>query len=149
MAWQGGLTHWGQDKMAAISQITFSDTFSSIKMYWFWLKFYSQWFNQQYSIIGWDNSLAPSRRQAIIWNIADLIHWRIHVALGGDEMSGYLNQFWFLLDFDIIWERSLSLESMLSETEGPGASFKTHTLQLRFREFGAPIIYMITVPLLT
>ena len=33
-----------------------------------------------------------------------------------------------------------------SETEGPGASFMTRTLQVRFREFGAPIIYMIPVP---
>ena len=32
---------------------------------------------------------------------------------------------------------------------GLGASFMTRTLQLRFREFGAPIIYMIPVPLLT
>ena len=36
-----------------------------------------------------------------------------------------------------------------SETEGPGAYFMTRTLQLRSREFGEPIIYMIPVPLLT
>ena len=30
-----------------------------------------------------DNSMAPNRRQAIIWTNADLIHWRLHVALGG------------------------------------------------------------------
>ena len=29
---------------------------------------------------------------------------------------------------------------------GPGAFFTTRTLKLRFREFGAPIIYMIPFP---
>ena len=37
-------------------------------------------------------------------------------------------------------------KNISSETEGPGASFMTRTLQLRFREFGAPIIYMIPDP---
>ena len=40
-------------------------------------------------------------------------------------------------------------KNISSETEGPGASIMARTLQLRFREFGAPIIYMIPVPLLT
>ena len=39
-AWQG-LTHWGRDKMAAISQTTSSSAFSWMKMFEFWLKF--QW----------------------------------------------------------------------------------------------------------
>ena len=33
-----------------------------------------------------DNGLAPRRRQAIIWTNAELIHWRIYGALGGDEL---------------------------------------------------------------
>ena len=37
--------------------------------------------------IGLDNGLAPNRRQAIIWINADLIHWRIYAALGGDELT--------------------------------------------------------------
>ena len=36
-----GLTHWGRDKMAAISQTTFSSEFSWMKMYEFRLRF--QW----------------------------------------------------------------------------------------------------------
>ena len=28
----------------------------------------------------------PIRRQAIIWTNADLIHWRMYAALGGDEL---------------------------------------------------------------
>ena len=34
------LTHWGRDKMAAISQTTFSNAFSWMKMYEFRLKFH-------------------------------------------------------------------------------------------------------------
>ena len=37
--------------------------------------------------IGLDNGLAPNRRQAIIWTNADIIHWRIYTALGGDELN--------------------------------------------------------------
>ena len=35
-----GLTHWGRDKMAAALQTTFSNAFSWVKMYEFWLKFH-------------------------------------------------------------------------------------------------------------
>ena len=34
------LTHWGWEKIAAISQMTFSNAFSSIKMFEFWLQFH-------------------------------------------------------------------------------------------------------------
>ena len=37
--------------------------------------------------IGLDNGLAPKRRQAIILTNADLIHWCIYVALGGDKLT--------------------------------------------------------------
>ena len=33
------------------------------------------------------NDLAPNRRQAIIWTIADLMYWLIHEALGGTSKS--------------------------------------------------------------
>ena len=33
------LTHWGRDKMAAIFQMTFSNAFSRMKIYEFWLRF--------------------------------------------------------------------------------------------------------------
>ena len=35
-----GLTNWGRDKMAAVFQTTFSNAFSSMKMFEFWLKFH-------------------------------------------------------------------------------------------------------------
>ena len=34
------LTHWGRDEMNNISQTTFSNVFSSMKMFEFWLKFH-------------------------------------------------------------------------------------------------------------
>ena len=34
------VTHWGQDKMAAIFQTTFSNAFSWMKMFKFWLRFH-------------------------------------------------------------------------------------------------------------
>ena len=37
---QASLTHWGRDKMASISQTTFSDSFSWMKMLKFRLKFH-------------------------------------------------------------------------------------------------------------
>ena len=54
--------------MDAIFQTTFSNVFSSMKMYEFLLKFHwSLFLGVQYSIIGLDNGLAPNRQQAIIW----------------------------------------------------------------------------------
>ena len=32
-------------------------------------------------------------RQAIIWTNADPIHWRIYVALGGEELNNWLLQY--------------------------------------------------------
>ena len=37
---QEGLTHWTRDKMGAISQTTFSNAFSCMKMFELWLKFH-------------------------------------------------------------------------------------------------------------
>ena len=64
------LTHWGRDKMAAISQTTVLNAFSWMKMIEFWLKFHLSFFLRvQLTIIQHfsDNGLAPVRRQAIIW----------------------------------------------------------------------------------
>ena len=41
--------------------------------------------NWQYASIGSGDGLVPNSRQANIWFNADPIHWRIYVALGGDE----------------------------------------------------------------
>ena len=63
------LTHLPLDKMAAFLQ-----TICSWRSSW------------QQSSTGSDNGLAPNRWQAIIWTNADLIHWCIYVALGGEEL---------------------------------------------------------------
>ena len=60
------VTHWGRDKMDAISQRRLWNAFLWMKMLDFGLKFH--WSPiKKYSIIGSDNGLAPCRRQAIIW----------------------------------------------------------------------------------
>ena len=70
------LTYWGRDKINNISQTTFSNVFSSIKMLEFRLKFY------------W--SLFP-RVQLTIFQ-----HW-FRSWLGGVQVtSNYLNQWWLV-----------------------------------------------------
>ena len=63
------LTHWGQDKMAAMFQMAFSYIFYWMKMFEFHWRFHWSLFLRfalTYSSIGSDNGLAPTRRQAII-----------------------------------------------------------------------------------
>ena len=70
--------------MAAISQMIYSDAFSWMKSFVFWLKFHWSLL-LRVQLIGLDNGLARNKWQAIIWTNADRIHWRIYVAL--EEMS--------------------------------------------------------------
>ena len=72
------LTHLPLDKMAAISQTIFSDAFSWMKSFVFWLK--SDW-----NLYNWQ-WLALNRRQAIIWSNVDPVHWGMYAALGRDEL---------------------------------------------------------------
>ena len=68
------LTHWGRDKMAAVSQTTFSNAFSWMKMCEFWLKFHRSLFLRV--------------------QIAIIHHW-FRQWLGADlATSPYLNQWW-------------------------------------------------------
>ena len=81
------LTHLSLDKMSAVSQTIFSDAFSWMKIFVFWLRFHwilflmvqltiaQHWFRY------W---LAPNRRQSIIWTNADTIQRRIYATVGGD-----------------------------------------------------------------
>ena len=39
--WHKAITHWGRNKMAAVSQMTFSNVFHWMKMHEFWLRFIS------------------------------------------------------------------------------------------------------------
>ena len=84
------------DKMAAMYQKIFSDAFSWMKSLYHYQKFTdvcSEGPNRQKASIGLDNGLTPNRRQAIIWTDADYSHWRIYVALGGDELTTMTNSF--------------------------------------------------------
>ena len=68
------LTHLFLDKMAAISQMIFSDAFSWMKRFVFWSNFHWIFFlmvQLTIPIISLDNGLAPKRQQAIIWTNAD------------------------------------------------------------------------------
>ena len=82
------LTHLPLNKMAAISQTTCLNAFSWMKIFELQIKFHwNMESNWQYVSIGSDDGLASSRRQVIIWSIADPVHWRIYAALGGDELN--------------------------------------------------------------
>ena len=84
------LTHLPLDKMAAVSQTIFSDAWSWMKSFVFWLKFHWSLFLRVQLVkppsIGLDNGLAPNRRQAIIGINADPANWRLYATLGGDEL---------------------------------------------------------------
>ena len=67
-----------------------SDAFSWMKSFVLWLKFHwSLFLTVQLTITQYwfRYSLVPNRQQAVIWTNADLIHWHIYAALGGDETS--------------------------------------------------------------
>ena len=55
--------------------------------------------NQQYSIIGSDNGMAPTRRQAIIWTNDGLGCWRIYASLSLSE----LREADTLIQVDTVW----------------------------------------------
>ena len=90
------VTHWGQDKMALISQTTFSNAFPWMEIFKFQLRFQVclKWSNWQYSSIGSDIGLAPNRRQAIIWS-NDVLGCRfIYASLGLNELIlHYVNSY--------------------------------------------------------
>ena len=77
--------------MGTVSQTTYSNAFAWMKSVVFWLKFHWSLFLRVQLII---TKHWFSRRQAIIWSNADLIHWCIYVALGGDELTELLCIAW-------------------------------------------------------
>ena len=86
------LTHWDGDKMAAISQMTFSSAFYWMKCIDFDQQFIavcSLWSNWWYSGTGSDNGLAPTRRPAIIWTNDDLDYRSIYVSLRLNKLTLY------------------------------------------------------------
>ena len=61
-----------------------------MKMYGFRLKFHWSLLlgsNQQYSVIGSENGLAPIRQQAIIWTNDGIGYWCIYASLDLNELN--------------------------------------------------------------
>ena len=58
--------------------------------------------------IGSGNGLAPNRRQAIIWTNADLVHWRLYAALGGDGLRRKC------IELDALYVRCIELICVLN-----------------------------------
>ena len=83
------LTHWGQDKMAAILQRTFWYAFwgHNISVLWFtfnWNLFQGSYQNAN---IGWDNGFMLKGQQAIIWINDCLVYWCIYASLGLNKLK--------------------------------------------------------------
>ena len=65
---------------------------------------------QQHST-GSDNGLAPNKQQAIIQTNADLIHWCIYAALGGDEIIDTVSYHYNAVQYNMILHTLLQLLS--------------------------------------
>ena len=80
-------------KWPPFSQTIFSDAFSWMKSFVFWLKLHRSLFLMvQWPSIALDNVLALNRRQTIICTNAHPIYWRIYAALGGGGLREYRYQ---------------------------------------------------------
>ena len=83
------LTHWGRDKVGAISQTTFSSTFSWMKMFEFRLEFHwSLFLRVQFTIFQhwfrwWLGTVQATSHYLKQWW---LIYWRIYASLGLNEL---------------------------------------------------------------
>ena len=76
--------------MSAFSQTIYSDVFSWMKSFVFWLKFYWSLFLRVQLTVNpalVNNGLVLNKRQVTILTNAESIHWRIYAALGGDELT--------------------------------------------------------------
>ena len=84
------LTHWGRDKMAAISQTTFSNAFSWMKMYKFRLRFHWSLFPRvqltifQHWFRWWLGAVQATSHYLNQWWI---FYWRIYASLGLNELT--------------------------------------------------------------
>ena len=84
------LTYWGRDKMAAISQTTFSNAISWIKMYKFRLKFHWSLFPRVQSTIfqhwfrWWLGAVQATSHYRNRWCS---VYWRIYASPGLNEFT--------------------------------------------------------------
>ena len=88
------LTHWGRDEMNNISQTTFSNVFSSMKMFEFWLKFHWSLFPRvqltifQHWFRWWLGAVQATSHNLNQWW---LVYRGIYASLGLNELT-----FWWL-----------------------------------------------------
>ena len=84
------LTHWGRDKIAAISQTTLSNAYSWMKMLEFWLRFHwslllgFQLILSQHWFRKW---LGVGQATSYYLNQWWLVNWRIYASLGLNELT--------------------------------------------------------------
>ena len=111
------LTHWGRDKMAAVSQTMFSNAFSWMKMYAFRLKFHWSLFLRfqltifQYWFRWW---LGADQATSHYLNQRWLVYWRIYASLGLNELKLLnlkldINRFWCIQTYLIYMDFSSKL----------------------------------------
>ena len=84
------MTHWGRDKMAAVSQTMFSNTFSLMKIYEFRLKFHWSLFLRfqltifQHWFRYWLGAVQATSHYLKQWW---LVYWRIYASLALNEIT--------------------------------------------------------------
>ena len=87
------LTYWGQDKMAAISLMTFSNVFPWMKTFEFKqndTEICSLGSNSRYDSTGSDKGLVLNKWQAIIWSNVGMFYWHVYASLGLNVLTWML-----------------------------------------------------------
>ena len=77
-----------------------------------------------------DNGLARNRWQAIIWTNADLIHWRIDAAPGGDELNIWGPFYWHGLTLIQAWISNQIHNKTWDEINNPFPNFNGATIEI-------------------
>ena len=99
---------WGQNKIATIFQMTFSNAFSWMKMHQFWLRFqWSLFLGVQLTIFQhWFRKwLGAAQATSHCLNQWCLIYWRIYASLGLNELKGKIHRWkfaYYVYGFDVI-----------------------------------------------
>ena len=90
------LTQWGRNKIATVFQAAFSNAFSWMKIFVFWLKFHWRLFlriQMTKDSTDSDNSLAMNRQQAITWTNVVIGYRRIYASLDLNKLISKQRKF--------------------------------------------------------
>ena len=107
----GHLTHWGQVKMSTILQTTFSNAFSGMKTYEFWLRFHWSFFLRleltifQHWFRWWFGAYQAASHFLNQWW---LVYWSIYASLGLKELMGpkYQTDYLFYHTISFVWQHT-------------------------------------------